>query len=259
MNRTKIGSGSKERINLFTECAKKNNSARKTYEVNTVKYDNVKLSKQQKINIIEWIKQKWGKNVDKLLTYKGMKAIQDELLCRFLRPSEIIDICNMLRLYPVINYATVPIVPDVNVSELLGRLGEKNIKMTEKFNLLYIWYHSSTNKMVIYATDEDSKKAISNIKLAISNIKFIDNSKQIEWNSKEYVSKMDPYASTFNPAISTTRTSNPKTSTTRTSNSKKSTTRTSNPKTSTTKTSNPKTSTTKTSKLNHTARTFKPK
>ena len=251
MNRTKIGSGSKERINLFTECAKKNNSARKKYEVNTVKYDNVKLSKQQKINIIEWIKQKWGKNVDKLLTYKGMKAIQDELLCRFLRPSEIIDICNMLRLYPVINYATVPIVPDVNVSELLGRLGEKNIKMTEKFNLLYIWYHSSTNKMVIYATDEDSKKAISNIKLAIDDIdkKFIDNSKQIEWNSKEYVSNMDPYARTFNPAISTTRTSNPKTSTTRTSNSKKSTTRT----------SNPKTSTTKTSKLNHTARTFKPK
>jgi hypothetical protein len=184
--------GSADRRAVFKKCTENNLDDRKKYEVSNVKYDDAKLSQSQMQSIIKWALDKWKTKGDvdfNLKTYKGMKTLEEELLCRFLRPSELIRLMYMMDMSIFIREVTVPIKPTISAEDIVGHLGAHAYTLTKKFDLLYVWYHSEGNKLVMYAVEHGYKggEGKGKIERAIKFLEgkgFVNPDKSIVWKMK---------------------------------------------------------------------------
>jgi len=177
---------------VFKKCTENNLDDRKKYEVSNVKYDDAKLSQSQMQSIIKWALDKWKTKGDvyfNLKTYKGMKTLEEELLCRYLRPSELIRLMYMMDMSIFIREVTVPIKPTISAEDIVGHLGAHAYALTKKFDLLYVWYHSEGNKLVMYAVEHGYKggEGKGKIERAIKFLEgkgFVNTDKSIVWKMK---------------------------------------------------------------------------
>eukprot|EP00798_Chlamydomonas_sp_ICE-L_P029874 gene29874-biopygen11610 len=194
--------GSADRQDVFKKCTENNLDDRKKYEVSNVKYDDAKLSRSQMQSIIKWALYKWKTEgaVDfNLKTYDGMKTLEEELLCRFLRPSELIRLMSMMGTSIFIRKVTVPIKPTISAGDIVGHLGAHAYALTKKFDLLYVWYHSEDNKLVMYAVEHGYKGGEGKGKIERA-IKFLEAT-QKAYNS--HAAKQNGHDKCMNAAIQT--------------------------------------------------------
>lgn len=161
--------GTAKRQATFSNCANKNQTERQVYGVHDVKYTAVRLKKNQVNGVVEWARKNWK---NELPTYKDMKDLEQNLLCRFLRPSELIKVMNELKRKCFIQEMEIKIQDDKKANELVGKEGRNMHDLTKNNGLLYVWYHKVGHKLVLYAVDknENCKKAQNNLKKACSDL-----------------------------------------------------------------------------------------
>lgn len=89
-----------------------------------------------------------------LMTYAGMERISSEVLCRWLRPSELQRLALIMNQGELKIYrATLKLQldPKSTPGRFVGILGANLITLTSKHNLLYAWYHNSSKNLVLYS------------------------------------------------------------------------------------------------------------
>lgn len=224
--------GSTARRDKFEQCVSTNMDDRKKYSVQDVKYDNVKLTPKQLGNIRDWASARWSKNPSQqLMTHAGMMILEKELLCRFLRPSELIKLMTMMDETVFIHEVRVPILPEVHADDLVGAVGDNVYKMTKEYQLLYVWYHAKDHTLVMYAIEHGYKGKIAkkNIESAIkflSQKKYVNKDRKVVWKMKSTPLRPGSEADEYMKKLRTATTATTKSTSTSTSRTvSKSTTR----------------------------------
>jgi hypothetical protein len=174
-------SGSRRRRKVFGECVAKNNGVREQWNLNGVHYDNRKLSDSELQGVYEWAVATWGgetKQVyEKLLSHAGQTELDRAILCRFMRPSELVRLMENRGQHISVHEASIPVDLDgaaktgagktgaaktgaaknsvAKAGAFVGVLGSRLNALTNKHKLLYMWYHHNSRTVMAYCVHHD--------------------------------------------------------------------------------------------------------
>ena len=171
-----IESGSARRRQVFGECVVNNKDARGKWALDGVHYDNRKLSDEELRQVYSWAEDRWAGQggVKNLLSHKGQVELDQAILCRFMRPSELVRMMQQNGKPAVsvhVHEAAIPVDLDAlgkaaegknsaaKAGAFVGALGSRLNTLTRKHGLLYMWYHHNSRVVMVYSVSNDSNNA----------------------------------------------------------------------------------------------------
>ncbi len=142
---------SKWRLKVFDEC-RESRTANIPNVLGSVDYHS-KMTDKQLFSLAQYMKSN-DINFKTLLTYDGMENIANQVLCRWLRPSELQRLSAIMKQDTLNMYRgtlRLQLEPDATPGTFVGILGENLVALTRKHNLLYAWYHNSSKNLILYS------------------------------------------------------------------------------------------------------------
>lgn len=197
---------SQYRLNIFDECRDRTNPSL-SEPLKNVTY-HAKMTDKQLSALAEYMRQN-GISFNSLLTYTGMDNIANDVLCRWLRPSELQRLSLIMNMGTLSIYrASLELQLKVPPGEFVGILGENLVRLTGNYNLLYAWYHNSNKTLVLYSLRKgDLKSAIQDPLIKEFKVRSIVEEQigSANWGKVGQITNMRTYANAVRgvPATST--------------------------------------------------------
>lgn len=188
---------SKYRLKIFDECRNRTNPNIPN-ALGGVKYHTTMTDKQ--LSALASYLNANSINFKTLLTYDGMDSIASDVLCRWLRPSELTNLSLIMNQGDLtIQRATLKVQfpSDMKPGDFVGMLGDNLISLTRMHNLLYAWYHNSNKTLIMYSLRKgDLKSAMKDplVKDYKVESKLEEKIGKANWGNVGQITNMRSYA-----------------------------------------------------------------
>jgi len=185
------------RLKEFNKCRDKTNPNISEI-LGSVSYHS-KMTDKQLLSLVEYMALN---QIDfkTLLTYDGMDHLSKEVLCRWLRPSELQRLSVMMKQDKMTIYRgtmQLQLHPHTTPGYFVGILGQNLIALTQKYNLLYAWYHNSNKSLILYSLNKGNiQQAMTDPLVSNFKIDSIINEQigKSDWSRIGKITNMRTYA-----------------------------------------------------------------